>query len=188
MKDQEENIRLQKRIAGLQKEAAGLQEAMRRAAEGQQPLTQQDLEMLRGTGGGAGSAQAGMILLKTRVFLKTMRDLEEKSGLLMERLDAVLEAPRRGITDGASSGFFDEAVSMRLHSLSVSRAMLLQLQAQARMLAAAYGELEGALVEAGKATDEARAVRLLQAAENARKIIERADQEKRIPSIQLCVI
>lgn len=195
----------------LQKEAADLQEAMGRAVGGQAPVlfegpgVRSDPEKAHALY----AAQRGMLLLKVRVFLKTMRELEQKSMLLGQRMEAlekvlrctedagravceglqspagdgaVCEGPRSPAGEGGAEEFrspvADRAVSERLRSLSVSRALLLQLQAEAGSLAAVYAELESALVEVGRAADQAAQIRLSEAAAEARRTIERAGSDK----------
>lgn len=179
----------------LQKEAAGLQEAMEQALAVQVPVVRQDRGGLRGQEDphGLHGPQTGMLLLKVRVFLKTMRELEQKSILLGEKMEALQEVLRRtegsvravfeGLQSSAGDGAVPEklhrsaagrVVSERLRSLSVSRALVLQLQAEAGTLAAAYAELESALAEAGRAADQAAQIRLSKAAAGVKETIEKA--------------
>ena len=51
---------------------------------------------------------------------------------------------------------------------------MLQLQAEAGTLAAAYAELESALAEAGRAADQAAQIRLSKAAAGVKETIEKA--------------
>ncbi len=156
----------------LQRETAALQKAMQAAVTGQQPLTEKDLAEIAASqkeGRPLPPARARMVLLKVRVFLKTLQGLEKESRLLRARMEALSEdhpCPENG---GREDSGPDQ------HSLGISRALLLQLEAEAETLAAAYRDLEQALSEAGRASDQADRIRLLQTTEKIRQQIRNGE-------------
>lgn len=181
----------------LQKEAVGIQQAMEKAIAGQQALSVQ----------AAGTAGLQMQLLKVRVFIRTMRELEERSRDLAGRIRQAEEmifpdragmemrglVPDPGAPDAGEkdlpSGRMDRAgrdsdlppgrtddpaLEQRRQSLEVTRILLAQIEAEASGLVSAYRELEAALVDAGRAMDDARAIQLNRAAAEAADRIRQA--------------
>ena len=186
----------------LQRETAALQKAMQAAVTGQQPLTEKDLAEIAASqkeGRPLPPARARMVLLKVRVFLKTLQGLEKESRLLRARMEAFSEdhpCPENGGREDSGPG--DHVLQKRgtgahglvdrgpdqhglgdhgpdQHSLGISRALLLQLEAEAETLAAAYRDLEQALSEAGRASDQADRIRLLQTTEKIRQQIRNGE-------------
>lgn len=109
----------------LQKEVADLQEAMHRALEGQEPAVLENPDYLQVPEGSHIShhSQTGMLLLKVRVFLKTILELKKNSITYGKQIDELREMLR--------ARHSDRAVTERLQSLAVSRTLLLQLEAEA---------------------------------------------------------
>lgn len=199
----------------MEKEAAAILRAMEKAVTEQEPVPLQDPGAFRDRMEelGSGLPQAGMTLLKIRVFIRTMQGIEQRSARLGEKLEEIRDRiqreasdvpeqeaasqrpspagpfsgppPATGLDREAASlrpspagtlpdplsalGLDREAVSQRLFSLSVTRKSLRQTEIQAHQLAAAYGELERAAAEAGKAADAGRRIRLAKAAERLRE-------------------
>lgn len=186
----------------LQRETAALQKAMQAAVTGQQPLTEKDLAEIAASqeeGRPLPPARARMVLLKVRVFLKTLQGLEKESRLLRARMEALSEdhpCPQNDEREDSGPGEHDlqkrgtgahglvdrgpdqhglEDSGPDQHSLGISRALLLQLEAEAETLAAAYRDLEQALSEAGRASDQADRIRLLQTTEKIRQQIRNGE-------------
>lgn len=186
----------------LQRETAALQKAMQAAVTGQQPLTEKDLAEIAASqkeGRPLPPARARMVLLKVRVFLKTLQGLEKESRLLRARMEALSEdhpCPENDEREDSEPGEHDlqkrgtgahglvdrgpdqhglEDSGPDRHSLGISRALLLQLEAEAETLAAAYRDLEQALSEAGRASDQADRIRLLQTTEKIRQQIRNGE-------------
>lgn len=186
----------------LQRETAALQKAMQAAVTGQQPLTEKDLAEIAASqkeGRPLPPARARMVLLKVRVFLKTLQGLEKESRLLRARMEALSEdhpCPENGGREDSepgehglqkrgtgAHGLVDRGPDQHglgdhgpdQHSLGISRALLLQLEAEAETLAAAYRDLEQALSEAGRASDQADRIRLLQTTEKIRQQIRNGE-------------
>lgn len=196
----------------LQRETAALQKAMQAAVTGQQPLTEKDLAEIAASqkeGRPLPPARARMVLLKVRVFLKTLQGLEKESRLLRTRMEALSEdhpCPENGGREDSgpgdhglqkrgtgAHGLVDRGLDQHgledsgpdrhglgdhgpdQHSLGISRALLLQLEAEAETLAAAYRDLEQALSEAGRASDQADRIRLLQTTEKIRQQIRNGE-------------
>ena len=91
----------------------------------------------------ASSAELQMLLVKVRVSMKNLKEIGRKS----------------------------REVNEQLQSLQVTGLLLAQTEAEADTLSAAYGELEAALKDAGKAADEARSIQVRDALQRAAKLI-----------------
>lgn len=206
----------------LQRETAALQKAMQAAVTGQQPLTEKDLAEIAASqkeGRPLPPARARMVLLKVRVFLKTLQGLEKESRLLRARMEALSEdhpcpqnderedsgpgehglqkrgtgahglvdrgpdqhgledsgPDQHGLEDSGPDRHGLEDSGPDRHSLGISRALLLQLEAEAKTLTAAYRDLEQALSDAGRASDQADRIRLLQTTEKIRQQIRKGE-------------
>ena len=112
----------------------------------------------------ASSAELQMLLVKVRVSMKTLQGIGQKSRAINEELQS--------LRDAVSSGSGSEiAAAEKLQSLQVTGLLLAQTEAEADTLSAAYGELEAALKDAGKAVDEARSIQVRDALQRAAKLI-----------------
>ncbi len=113
----------------------------------------------------ASFAELQMLLVKVRVSMKTLQGIGQKSRAINEELQSLLDA----VSSGGSGS--EIAAAEKLQSLQVTGLLLAQTEAEADTLSAAYGELEAALKDAGKAVDEARSIQVRDALQRAAKLI-----------------
>ena len=106
-----------------------------------------------------------MLLLKVKIFRKTVREIGNRSRSIKDELQHL-----RDMISAESGGHSAEDTE-RLQSLSVTGVLLAQTEAEAETIFSAYSELEASLEDAGKAVDEARAIRLQNALQRAVKLI-----------------
>lgn len=145
--------------ARLQREAARLQKVMQRTVLGQMPSAAAGDISLDKTS----SADRRMVLLKVRVFLKAVRENRKKAEALGMQVRSILE-------EGRASAADTPVMEERMRSLQATQALLTQMEAETKMLDAAYGELETALAQEDKVLDADRKIRLRRAEERARQI------------------
>ena len=113
----------------------------------------------------ASFAELQMLLVKVRVSMKTLQGIGQKSRAINEELQSLRDA----VSSGGSGS--EIAAAEKLQSLQVTSLLLAQTEAEADTLSAAYGELEAALKDAGKAVDEARSIQVRDALQRAAKLI-----------------
>ena len=194
MSQKDDQKELLKRCLYLQQEAVRLQKELEKAVSGQTAL--QKVGLLAGksspdtrraaSSGGFSPASFGgqpalsptdqpvllpasfaelqMLLVKVRVSMKTLQGIGQKSRAINEELQSLLDA----VSSGSGS---EIAAAEKLQSLQVTGLLLAQTEAEADTLSAAYGELEAALKDAGKAVDEARSIQVRDALQRAAKLI-----------------
>ncbi len=116
----------------------------------------------------ASAAELQMLLVKVRVSMKNLKEIGRKSREVNEQLQSL----RDEISCGSNGS--ENIAAERLQSLQVTGFLLTQTEAEADALSSAYGELEAALKDAGKAVDEARSIQVRDALQRAAKLIGEA--------------
>lgn len=109
----------------------------------------------------ASAAELQMLLVKVRVSMKNLQEIGRKCREVNERLQSL----RDDISSGSNGS--ENIVAERLQSLQMTGFLLTQTEAEADALSSAYGELEAALKDAGKAVDEARSIQVRDALRRA---------------------
>ena len=195
MSQKDDQKELLKRCLYLQQEAVRLQKELEKAVSGQTAI--QKVGLLAGksspdtrraaSSGGFSPASFGghpalsptdqsvlspasfaelqMLLVKVRVSMKTLQGIGQKSRAINEELQSLRDA----VSSGGSGS--EIAAAEKLQSLQVTGLLLAQTEAEADTLSAAYGELEAALKDAGKAVDEARSIQVRDALQRDAKLI-----------------
>ena len=195
MSQKDDQKELLKRCLYLQQEAVRLQKELEKAVSGQTAIqkvgllagkSSPDTRRAASSGGFAPAsfdwhpalspadqpvlspasfAELQMLLVKVRVSMKTLQGIGQKSRAINEELQSLLDA----VSSGGSGS--EIAAAEKLQSLQVTGLLLAQTEAEADTLSAAYGELEAALKDAGKAVDEARSIQVRDALQRAAKLI-----------------
>lgn len=144
----------------IQKEAASLQRELQALLNTQNPFSEDDVKRLRDGAGNISSAQAGMLLLKTRVFIKGIKRLDSRMHPLSKKIEEEIGSIQKN----------SDRAAEKKQSLEISRVILLELQAQSRSLIETCTSLEQALVDIDKAAAQGKKIQLLQAYDNARRL------------------